>query len=196
VPFVPGTDFGYIDTRKSCFGFLTPFSAVKGSEQGLVSDFEESKPTVRFGSGWSVSTDAMIGGKSNAQFKIGPEGAAGSKGSLLVSGTVEGKAPSRWGGAMFSPGAMPMAPANLSAKQALSFWAKGDGKPTSIMLFFQANGFTPAMKRFEPGKEWKRYRFDLHDFDGCDGSGLMGIFFGGSIEPGPFSFQIDDVRFD
>ena len=82
-----------------------------------------------------------------------------------------------------------MAPANLSAKKALRFWAKGDGKPASIMLFFQANGF-------EPGKEWKRYRFDLLDFDGCDGSGLMGVFFGGSIEPGPFSFQIDDVRFE
>ncbi len=170
--------------------------APKGSEQGLVSDFEDTMPTSCFGSGWSVSTDTMIGGKSKAEFKLAPEGASGSKGSLRVTGTVEGKAPSRWAGVMFSPGAAPMAPANLSAKKAISFWAKGDGKPASLLLFFQSNGFTPAMKRFEPGKEWKHYRFDLNDFDGCDGSGLMGVFFGGSIEPGPFAFQIDEIRFE
>jgi len=170
--------------------------APRGSEQGLVSDFEDNTATTRFGSGWSVSTDSIIGGKSKAEFKIAPEGASGSKKSLQVTGTVEGKTPNRWAGAMFSPGAQPMAPANLSAKKAISFWAKGDGKPASLMLFFQAKGFTPAMKHFEPGKEWKHYQFDLNDFDGCDGSGLIGIFFGGSIDPGPFAFQIDEVRFD
>ena len=42
--------------------------------------------------------------------------------------------------------------ANLSAKMAISFRAKGDGKPASLMLFVQANGFSPAVKRFEPGR--------------------------------------------
>lgn len=170
--------------------------APKGSEQGLVSDFEDKTPTTRFGSGWSVSTDTMLGGKSKAELKIAPEGASGSKGSLQVTGTVEGKTPIHWAGVLFSPGAVSMAPANLSAKRAISFWAKGDGKPASLMLFFLSNGFTPAMKQFEPGREWKHYRFDLDAFNGCDGSGLMGVFFGGSIEPGPFAFQIDEVRFE
>ena len=168
----------------------------KGSEAGLVSDFEQKTPTARFGSGWTVSTDAMIGGKSKAELKIVPGGTSGSQGSLLVSGTVEGKTPNRWAGAMFYPGATPMAPANLSAKRAVIFWAKGDDKAASIMLFFQSNGFTPAMKSFVPEKEWKRYRFELGDFNGCDGSGIMGVFFGGSVAPGPFSFQIDDFRFE
>jgi imidazolonepropionase-like amidohydrolase len=168
----------------------------KGSETGLVSDFEATSPTARFGSGWSVSTDAMIGGKSTAGMNILPEGASGSKGSLHVSGAVEGKSPSRWAGVMFSPGQTPMAPANLSAWKSLSFWAKGDGKTASVMLFFQANGFMPARQGFAPGSGWKQYRFELSKFEGCDGSGLMGIFFGGSAEPGPFSFQIDEVRLE
>jgi hypothetical protein len=138
----------------------------------------------------------MIGGKSKAEFRITSGGAGASKGSLQVSGTVEGKTPARWAGAMFSPGPAPMAPANLSAKKSLRFWAKGDGKPASVMLFFQANGYVPARQSFSPGHDWKQYRFDLSAFDGCDGSGLMGIFFGGSAEPGPFSFQLDEVSLE
>jgi hypothetical protein len=168
----------------------------KGSEVGLLSDFEESSATVRFGSGWSVSSDSLIGGKSKAEFKMVPGGATGSKGSMLVSGTIDAKATQAWAGVMFSPGAFPMSPANLSAKKAVSFWAKGEGKPANVMLFFQANGYTPAVKRFEAGKEWKRHRFELSEFSGCDGSGLMGVFFGGTPVPGPFSFQIDEVRFE
>ena len=98
--------------------------APKGSDQGLVSDFEGKSPTVTFGNGWSVSTDSLMGGKSKAEFTVVPGGARGSKGSLLISGTIDGKSQYRWAGAMFSPGAFPMSPANLSAKHKLSFWAK------------------------------------------------------------------------
>jgi imidazolonepropionase-like amidohydrolase len=170
--------------------------APKGSEDGMVSDFEGEKPSTRFGSGWVVSTDAMIGGKSKAEMKMAPDGASGSKGSLLVKGTVSGNPQSRWAGAMFFPGAAPMVPANLSVKKVISFWARGDGKPASIMLFFQANGYIPARKQFATGSEWKLYRFALTDFEGCDGSGLMGVFLGGSVEAGEFSFQIDELRFE
>jgi hypothetical protein len=39
-------------------------------------------------------------------------------------------------------------------------------------------------------------RFELKDFDGCDGCRLMGLFFGGGPDIGPFKPWIDDVRFD
>src|SRR5262249_40119880 len=99
-------------------------------------------------------------------------------------------------GALFSPGPVPMAPANLSSKTAIAFWAKGDGKACSIMLFAQSNGFAPSIKTFVAGEGWKQHRFELKDFAGCDSSGLLGVFFGGGAEPGPFEFQIDDVRFE
>jgi hypothetical protein len=97
---------------------------------------------------------------------------------------------------MFSPGKAPMSPADLSSKKAITFWARGDGKPASLMIFFQSRGFSPSLQTFEPGKEWARHRFELKDFDGCDGKGLLGVFFGGGPEVGKFEFQIDDIRFE
>ncbi|MGH8245150.1 MAG: amidohydrolase family protein, partial [Gammaproteobacteria bacterium] len=59
-----------------------------GSESGWVSDFEEGKPGSKFGSGWTVSTDRMMGGKSTAEFKVVPAGANDSKFSLSISGEI------------------------------------------------------------------------------------------------------------
>ena len=168
----------------------------EGSAGGLVSDFEGSKPDVNFGHGWIESTDGMMGGKSTAEFKIVKGGAHNSQGSLLITGVIDDKTPPRWGGAMFCPGAMPMAPANLSAKKSLSFWAKGVGRTYQIMLFDQSRGFMPSLQSFVVGAEWKKFTFQLKDFNGIDGSALMGVFFGAGTDVGKYALQIDDVRFD
>jgi imidazolonepropionase-like amidohydrolase len=168
-------------------------AAPAGSESGIVSDFEEEKVTAKFGSGWSVSTDAVAGGKSNAEMKASPEGAQGSRGSLLITGEISPDLPYAWAGAMFSPGATMMAPANLSSKKEISFWAKGDGKDCRLMLFARSLGFQPAVKSFVAGAEWKRFTFRISDFGGMDGSDLTGILFAGGPAPGRFVLQIDDV---
>src|SRR5262249_10231517 len=90
--------------------------APAGSESGLISDFEEEKVSAKFGSGWSVSTDSMAGGKSRAEMKVAPEGTKGSRGSLLITGEISPDLSYAWAGAMFSPGASMMSPANLSSK--------------------------------------------------------------------------------
>jgi imidazolonepropionase-like amidohydrolase len=167
-----------------------------GSEDGLVSDFEGDAPRSAFGSGWSVSTDSFVGGKSKAELKVVPGGAGGSKGSLRIEGTIDDRPQPRWAGALFSPGRAPMAPANLSAKKAISFWAKGDGQTYSLMLFTQSGGFAPATREFVAGEDWSKHRFALKDFNGSDGSGLMGVFLGGGSRTGPFRLQVDDVRFE
>src|SRR5262249_26433222 len=56
--------------------------APKGSEKGLVSDFEAGKIASEFGSGWMVSTDSFVGGKSKAELKLASSGAGESKGAL------------------------------------------------------------------------------------------------------------------
>ncbi len=170
--------------------------APPGSENGLVSDFESKTPQSAFGSGWMESTDRIVGGKSKATFAVVPGGAEGSAGCLRIAGTIDDKPQPRWAGVVFSPGTAPMAPANLSAKRAITFRAKGDGQNYSIMLFFQAKGFAPSIRSFVAGASWQEHRFALKDFDGCDGNGLMGVFFGGGADAGPFAFQIDDVRFE
>jgi imidazolonepropionase-like amidohydrolase len=169
-----------------------------GSERGLISDFEGEKAVTKtaFGAGWMVSTDAMIGGKSKAQLAVAEGGAQDSKHALKINGTIAGISAQRWAGVFFSPGAAPMTPANLSAKSGLAFWARGDGKTASVMVFSQIRGFVPAIKTFVPGKEWKHFRFAWKDFDGLDGTQTLGIFFGGGTEPGAFELLIDDVRLD
>jgi len=170
--------------------------APQGSESGLISDFEGEQATTKttFGAGWTLSTDAMRGGKSKAQSTMVNAGAGGSAHALQITGTIDSAPGQHWAGVMFSPGSRMMSPANLSGKSGLSFWAKGDGKPAYVMVFSQARGFAPAIKTFVTPRDWNRFQFDWQEFDGLDGSGTLGIFLGGGVESGPFELQIDDVR--
>lgn len=172
-------------------------AAPAGSESGLVSDCEQETPQTKFGAGWMISTDSMIGGKSTAQIKIAAGGAQGSKGCLDVTGEVSaGNASAGWAGALFSPGKAMMAPANLSARKSLSFWAKGEGRSYTVMIFAQSSGYRPAQQNFTAGPEWQRFTFPLKSFNGTDGHDIMGLFLGSSPAPGKFDLLIDDVRFE
>ena len=166
-----------------------------GAASGLVSDFEDGTTGARFGAGWSVTTDAMANGKSEAGMKVVTGGADGSAGALEVTGTISPALPYAWGGAMYSPGQQVMAPANLSARKEVAFRARGDGKTYRVMIFAQSKGYTPLMQTFVAGPDWKEYVFPLSAFGGTDGHDLMALMFVGGPQPGPFAFQVDDVRF-
>ncbi len=165
----------------------------ENSESGLISDFEGDTITWEYGAGWSLSTDAMIGGTSEAEYAWIEGGARGSRGCLQITGRVAEGAVRRWAGALFSPGPQMMSPANLSHKKSISLWAMGDGRTYSVMIFAQSLGFVPGMVNFKAGPEWKEYTFPFEKF-GIEGYDIMGIFIGSSAEPGAFSLKIDDVR--
>ena len=167
------------------------------ASNGLVSDFEtgDGKIESRYGAGWMVSTDAMAGGKSVATLTIAGDGADGSNHSLEIAGTIAGGLPYAWAGAMFSPGAQPMQPVNLSARHELTFWAKGDGKTYRVLIFSESKGMTPIARSFETTTGWKEYTMPLASFAGVDGKGLMAVIFTGGPDAGSFRFQIDNVRF-
>jgi imidazolonepropionase-like amidohydrolase len=163
-------------------------------EDRLISGFnsdEGDSPKVSVGAGWQVSTDSMMGGNSTCGLSWANEGAAGSKGSLLVSGKCRKTQP-RFAGAMFYPGKTPMASANINPHRGISFRAKGSGETFRVMVFFQKRGFQPSTKSFIAGDDWKEYQFKFSEFDGCDGSGITGIWFG-SDSSGKFEFKIDEV---
>jgi hypothetical protein len=101
-----------------------------------------------------------------------------------------------WAGAMFSPGPYPMAPVNLSSKQRLSFWAKGDGQTCRVMVFARVLGMQPAFQTFQAGAEWKQFSFPWASFKGIDGHDVMSIIFTAGPQPGKFAFEIDDVRLE
>ena len=62
------------------------------------------------------------------------------------------------------------------------------------MVFNQSRGFIPAIKVFVAAREWKQFQYDWKEFDGLDGTGTMGIFWGAGADAGPFELEIDDVR--
>ncbi len=63
------------------------------------------------------------------------------------------------------------------------------------MVYAEHRGYTPAVKTFVPGNNWKKFTFTWKDFDGMDGSDITGIMFGRAAKPGKFEFRIDNVRF-
>jgi len=165
-----------------------------GSESGLISDFDAGNPSTKFGLDWQVSTDSFRGGKSTAALKVIDGGAENSKGALEISGeVVAGQV--AWSGAIFFPGQTPMAPANLSSKKSITFWAKGDARPYCVMVFIQSAGYMPKIVPFEAGPEWRKLTLPWSAF-GTDGHDVMGIFIGAWSAPGPFSLVIDDVRLE
>lgn len=169
--------------------------APAGSESGVVSDFDDGKASARFGAGWSISTDAMAGGKSTAQMEVVDGGAEGSPKSLSVRGAISDAFKQAWAGAMFSPGAQVFQPANLREKKELRFWAKGDGATYRVFILAESKGFMPLVQPFVAGAEWKEVVLPLSTFGGIDGHDIMAVIFGGGPAPGRFAFQIDNVSF-
>jgi hypothetical protein len=170
-----------------------PLSA---SDPNLISDFDDGKITVKSGFGWTIATDSIMGGQSTADMKVADGGAQGTKGALRVTGKVSGAAQQPWAGAMYSPGPQPFAPADLSSKKTLSFWAKGDGRTYAALVFTQSGGYTPAVQLFTPESEWKEFRFPLASFNGTDGKDITAIMFSAGPPVGDFSFTIDTVRLE
>jgi hypothetical protein len=110
-----------------------------------------------------------------------------------ISGTITTTIPQPWYGAMWSPGAQPMAPVDLSARQGLAFQARGDGKTYRVMVFARSKGMTPQIRTFTAGPEWREVSFSWSDF-GVDGRDVIGVVIAAGPQPGPFAFMIDGVR--
>lgn len=167
-----------------------------GLEAGAISDFDDGTDRAAFGAGWGLSTDQIAGGKSIGEIKVLSGGADGSAGSLQVSGTIDPGLPYAWSGAMFSPGAAPLSPTDLSSKRGIRFWARGDGKTYRIMVFSQSRGEIPLRQTFVAGDEWKEYVFTFSSFSDFDGKDVAAFLWVGGPEGGTFDFQIDGVRLE
>lgn len=164
-----------------------------GSESGVVSTFDDMKPSANFGS-WIVVTDAENGGKSTGSMQVVEAGANNSKGAMRMTGEVVVGGPFPFSGVMFVPGSSPMDSVNLSGKKTISFWAKGDGKNYAVALLTESNaGGMPAIQPFLAGPEWKQCSFDISSFQ-TTGTEIRGLIFARGQEPGKFEFELDQVE--
>jgi hypothetical protein len=118
----------------------------------------------------------------------------GSAGSLLIEGEIAQIAhPMPWAGTAFWPAPeIRTTTANLSGLTRLSFWAKGDGG-TYIVELASSTPLRGGRVTFVAGPEWREYAFDLSAF-GADTRLVLWVVFSAGPTPGPFAFQIDEVR--
>jgi imidazolonepropionase-like amidohydrolase len=167
-------------------------SGPAGPNAGLISDFESGTLAAAIGS-WVPSPDSYAGGQSTGDVKVVDGGANGSAKSMSIGGTISGAVAYAWYGAMWFPGVAPMAPTDLSSRHEFRFWAKGDGKTYRVMVFAQSKGMMPLTQTFVADAEWREVVMPWTAF-GIDGHDVMGVAIVGGPQPGPFAFQIDDVR--
>ena len=167
-------------------------TAEKAVTDGRVSGFDDGAVGAAFGAGWQISTDSMMGGKSQAAMKVVSGGAAGTTHALEVSGEMAAGAPYPWAGAMFFPASTPMTPVDLSKFKEIVFCVRGDGG--SLMVFATRLGRVPAVHPFAASSEWREVVVPLKSL-GLDGSDVSGLLFSASDRPGPFRFAVDEVRF-
>lgn len=158
---------------------------------GMVSDFENGMAAAP--GTWFPSPDSFGGGTSTGEVKVVAGGPGGTGHALSIAGTITTTIPQPWYGAMWSPGAQPMAPADLSARQGIAFQTRGDGKTYRVMVFARSKGMAPLIRTFVAGPEWREASFAWSDF-GIDGHDVLGVVIAGGPQPGPFAFLIDDLR--
>jgi hypothetical protein len=82
---------------------------------------------------------------------------------------------------------------DFSKKQTLRFFARGDGHNYTVLLMGPALDTIPAMYSFTPGENWQEVSVPLQQMGALDIKRVKLISFG-SMSPGPFRFEIDDVR--
>jgi ABC-2 type transport system permease protein len=161
----------------------------------LIADFDNGSDKAAFGQGLYASGDESQGGKSTASQKVIDGGAHGSKGALEVTGEVRPGAQYPGAGTyFFAKGQVFKSTIDISAKKALSFQVRGDGKRYTLMIFTAAS-FIPLMQAVETGSDWATVTLDMTKYVGADFKHVKGFGLA-SMDMGPFQFQIDDLRLE
>ena len=176
-----GCSFVAADARtRPCRNYLKIRPA--GLENGDISDFDTREVKARFGMGWDATNDTVQLSIANGHL---------TQGSLLVTGNEMGS------GATFFPGPGPFVGVDLSDYRGISFMARGSISNARIYFF----SYDKAPLELEKGfrgrdfsltRDWARHEFKFEDF-GLDGHDI-GLISVASMEPGPFEFQLDDIR--
>ena len=161
---------------------------------GPVADFDEGEMTASYGLGWQHSVDDVVGGTSTVVTEVRPGGAEGTSHYLAVEGEITGAFSFPWAGAMFFPGAAPMAPLDFSAGSELAFWARGEPGAYRVMMFCESLGAMPTQVTFEVTAEWTEFVLPFSSFAGLDASGLNAVLWTGGPALGPFRFDVDQIE--
>ena len=166
----------------------------------VIADFDNGSDRASYGMGWHAGDDKERGGNSTISQRLIEGGAqiraARSKSaarsappcSIPLSGTSF--LPNGTEGRVGQAGLM-----DYSRKQTLSFYARGDGQTYTVVVMGPALDGNSADVPFTAGADWQEVTSTAGNLSGVDMKRVKLISIG-STTPGPFRFQIDDVRLD
>jgi hypothetical protein len=154
----------------------------------VVSTFQETL-AAREGGEWAPSTDSIAGGASTVTVSR-------ADGAMRLEGTVDGKLPFAWAGALWTPGGGFDKPRNFAGLKELRFRAQGGGAGRfRVMLFTATGGYMPKDVFFAAGPEWQDVVIPLERFKGADLACVTALVLGAGPKAGPFTLSVTDLRF-
>jgi ABC-2 type transport system permease protein len=174
---------------------------VAAPDIALIADFDHGSDAASYGMGWHSADDKDRGGNSTISQRLVEGGARNSRGALEVSGEVGTALQYPFVGTSFLPNGIEDAEwasqglMDYSAKKTLSFYARGDGQSYTVVIMGPALDAIPAMFPFVAGADWQAVSIPLQGLTSVDMKRVKLISIG-SMTPGPFRLQIDDVRLD
>jgi len=174
---------------------------VAAPDTPVIAAFDAGSADASYGMGWRATDDTMRGGNSSVSQQLVAGGAGNSAGALEISGEIGTAIQYPFAGTSFLPNGIANTTfanqglMDYSARNSLSFYTRGDGRNYTVMVMGPQLDAIPAMYNFTAGPEWQQVRIPLRELGGADLERVKVISFG-TMTPGPFRFQVDDVRID
>jgi ABC-2 type transport system permease protein len=172
-------------------------AGVAAPADGSIAGFDAGSANAAYGTGWSASSDEVVGGASTAAIRVVDGGAEDTHGALEITGTIRPGFQWPFAGAIFMPNGPPMqGMMDYSKFKTLRLFVRGDGKKYVVTFFSTANQSSiPSSFPFETGPEWREVRVPLADFVE-DLKRVRGIMLGANGPEGEFRLQVDNVRLE
>jgi ABC-2 type transport system permease protein len=172
-------------------------AGVAAPADGSIASFDAGSANAAYGTGWSASSDEVVGGASTAAIRVVDGGAEDTRASLEITGTIRPGFQWPFAGAIFLPNLPPMqGMMDYSKFKTLRLFVRGDGKKYVVTFFSTANQQSiPSSFPFDTGPEWREVRVPLADFVE-DPKRVRGIMLGANGPEGDFQLQVDNVRLE
>jgi ABC-2 type transport system permease protein len=173
---------------------------VAAPDVAVIGSFDAGSEDASYGMGWRAIDDKMRGGNSSVSQRLIDGGADGSTGALEVSGEIGKALEYPFAGTSFLPnGSADKSFADqgymdYSARKTLRFRARGDGQGYMLLVMGPVLDAIPSMYGFTAGPDWQEVSVPLQEL-GADLERVKVISIG-TMTPGPFRFQVDDVRIE
>ncbi|PZO08453.1 MAG: amidohydrolase [Lysobacteraceae bacterium] len=161
---------------------------------GMISDFDGAQLESRIGSGWTGTSDRMVGGQSDARVERIQGGADATAGAMRVSGELQPGAAQVWAGAFFNPGDQIMQAVDASQATELVFQVRGDGRALNLLVFSGERGAAPYSRPVATTDAWAQVRLPLAGVPGIDAARLRAVAITASDPAGAFAFDLDSFE--